>query len=115
MNDDERAFRHYDEPAHREPAPGPARKLPTPPRTKLSEYVPIRLSTDVMNAIREHAHADGLTVSAWIRQLIQRELDRAEDPAARLSLQAVQVERAVDAILAKLQDAERRIASSGAG
>lgn len=84
--DDARAFATYDEASNREPVPGPSRGR-APGGATLSEYVPIRLSADAMEAVRRCAHAESLTVSAWVRRLIERELARStdDDPAAAVA------------------------------
>ena len=87
MNEEDRALKHYDDdPQNREPVAGPTRSLSRPPRPTLSEYVPIRLSAESMAAIRDRADAEGLSVSAWIRRLIDREVSRGgEEPAAAVT------------------------------
>lgn len=109
MNDDARSFEHYEKPAHREPAAGPASKLPKPPRPGLTEYVPIRLSADTMAAVRERAHAEGVSVSSWIRRLIARELTGADpdDLAARVGALNAKVEEALRRVEAKLHEMEQ--------
>jgi hypothetical protein len=68
---DAEAFEHYEDPAHREPASGPARRRRE--RT-LTQHVPVRFPTETVDAVRELAEADGLSVSAWIRRTVDREL-----------------------------------------
>lgn len=66
---DAEAFEHYEDPTHRDPAPGPARRRRE--RT-LTQHVPVRFPTETVEAVRELAKADGLSVSAWIRRAIDR-------------------------------------------
>jgi hypothetical protein len=93
--DDERAFATYDDAANREPATGSSRRRTSGAAT-LSEYVPIRLSADAMEAVRWRAHAENMTISAWVRRLIDRALasPREDDPAAAVA-QAIETLEAV--------------------
>src|SRR5215831_8198040 len=70
----------------------PAGRVPVgPPRRRqgqgkmLSGHVPVRFSPSVIAWVRALAAEDGLTVSAWIRSLVEREVDRRM-PIERSSL-----------------------------
>jgi len=70
----------------------PAGRVPVgPPRRRqgqgkmLSGHVPVRFSPSVIAWVRALAAEDGLTVSAWIRSLVEREVDRRM-PMERSSL-----------------------------
>lgn len=84
MNEQE-AFAYYDDPEHQEPA-GPGRHRS---RRGLSAHVPVRFRPEVISKVRILASHDGKTVSSWIRDLVERELERRL-PAPRS--QGVQVE-----------------------
>jgi len=65
---DAEAFEHYDDPARREPAPGRPRRRP---ERALTEHVPVRFPAATIEAVRQLADADGMTVSAWIRRAVE--------------------------------------------
>lgn len=65
---DAEAFEHYDNPARREPAPGRPRRRPD---RALTEHVPVRFPAATIEAVRQLADADGMTVSAWIRRAVE--------------------------------------------
>lgn len=68
---DAEAFEHYEDPAKREPAPGPPRRRPARP---LTQHVPVRFSAETIEHVRILAEEDGMTVSAWIRRAVERTL-----------------------------------------
>lgn len=45
------------------------------PKGALDRHVPIRFNAEVIDQAKEIAERDGLTVSSWIRRLVERELD----------------------------------------
>jgi hypothetical protein len=51
---------------------GPAHKRAGHPG--LTEHVPVRFNRDTIAAIRVLSDADGMTVSAWVRRLVDREI-----------------------------------------
>ena len=65
---DAEAFEHYDDPARREPAPGRPRRRPD---RALTEHVPVRFPAATIEAVRQLAETDGMTVSAWIRRAVE--------------------------------------------
>ena len=79
---DAEAFEHYDDLEHREPAPGSARRRRE--RT-LTQHVPVRFPTATVDAVRELAEADGLSVSAWIRRTVDRALADQSAPGPHLA------------------------------
>ncbi len=73
----------YADPANRVPV-GPPRKRQAQGRM-LSGHVPVRFSPSIIVRVRALAAEDGLTVSAWIRSVVEREVDRRM-PVERSSL-----------------------------
>jgi hypothetical protein len=69
---DEEAFIHYTDPEHQEPV-GPARRRSRPGMTS---HVPVRFHPDVIAKVKILAGRDRKTVSAWIRDLVEREIER---------------------------------------
>ena len=65
---DTEAFEHYDAPARREPAPGQPQRRPG---RALTEHVPVRFPAATIEAVRQLAETDGMTVSAWIRRAVE--------------------------------------------
>lgn len=105
------AFAYYDDPENRRPAPDAEVRRRRPlSRKVLDNHVPVRFSADTIAQIREVAAAEGLSVSAWIRRLVDRELARqgAEEapPGSRAALATAR--RA-------LEDLERALVSPPAG
>jgi hypothetical protein len=78
MTDDELA-KLYEDPSNRRIAGRPKRSRVARTQT-LSNHVPIRFSPSTMTAMQTLAHTDGVTVSAWIRSLVERELERRIPP-----------------------------------
>lgn len=68
---DAEAFEHYEDPAKREPAPGPPRRRP---ERQLTQHVPVRFPAETIEQVKRLADADGMTVSAWIRRAVERAL-----------------------------------------
>ena len=66
---DAEAFEYYEDPANREPAPGPPRRRPVRP---LTQHVPVRFPAETIEQVKRLADADGMTVSAWIRRAVER-------------------------------------------
>lgn len=46
----------------------------TPPRGAMSGHVPVRFSESTIEQIKSLATADGVTVSTWIRRVVDREI-----------------------------------------
>jgi hypothetical protein len=68
---DAEAFEYYDDPANREPVPGPAhRRFDSP----LTQHVPVRFPRETIRRVERRADADGVTVSAWIRSAVDETL-----------------------------------------
>jgi hypothetical protein len=53
---------------------GPGRKRVGHPR--LSSHTPVRFDPDTIAAIRQFSDEDGVTVSAWVRRVVNREIQR---------------------------------------
>ena len=68
---DAEAFEHYEDPAKRQPAPGPPRRRP---HRQLTQHVPVRFPAETIDQVKGLADADGMTVSAWIRRAVERAL-----------------------------------------
>jgi hypothetical protein len=83
MKDDELA-KLYQDPANRRLTGTPKR----PRLQTLSNHVPIRFSANTMAAVQTLAHGDGMTVSSWIRSVVDRELVRRLPPQTMSTLVA---------------------------
>lgn len=66
----------YADPANQVPA-GPAQRRKAP-RRPLTGHVPVRFDEKTIAAVKQRAEAEGMTVSAWIRRLVARELSPTE-------------------------------------
>jgi len=69
---DAEAYAHYADPDNRVPA-GEGRRRRTKP---MSSHVPIRFAPDVIAEVKDVAREDRKTVSSWIRDTVERELER---------------------------------------
>jgi hypothetical protein len=69
---DEGAFEHYKDAANRTPASGTYRV----PKSALSRHVPIRFRPLTIAKAKVIAERDGMTVSSWIRSVVEREVER---------------------------------------
>lgn len=65
--EEEHAF--YADPENQEPQGPPRRR-----KSKLTAMVPVRLSPDTLEEVRQRAEADDRSVSAWIRRAVEHEL-----------------------------------------
>jgi hypothetical protein len=85
MYDDATAAEFYDDPENRKPA-GPPRERAGQAR-RLTSHVPIRFQPRTIAKAKTIAERDGMTVSSWIRGVIEREVDRRmpASPQTRLS------------------------------
>lgn len=70
----------YADPANQVPT-GPAQRRKAP-RRPLTGHVPVRFDDKTIAAVKERAEAEGMTVSAWIRRLVARELSPVETPTS---------------------------------
>lgn len=68
---DTEAFTYYDEPEHREPGSVPPRRRA---KRRLTQHVPVRFPAGLIENLRAVAEEDGMTVSAWIRRAVERQL-----------------------------------------
>lgn len=68
-------------PANQVPAGSAQRRKA--PRRPLTGHVPVRFDDTTIAAVKERAEAEGMTVSAWIRRLVARELSPIESPPTR--------------------------------
>lgn len=78
---DDAAAAYYSDQAHRM-SDGPGHGLPGHPAC-LSDHVPIRFDRDTIAAIKQFSDEDGMTVSAWVRRLVRREVQRRASLRAR--------------------------------
>ena len=64
----------YADPKNQSTTGAPARR----PRAhrNLTEHIPVRFERTTIDAIRKFSDDDGLTVSAWIRLVVRREIER---------------------------------------
>jgi hypothetical protein len=102
---DAAAFEFYDDPANREPAAGPARRRQARP---LTQHVPVRFSAETIEQVRRVADADGMTISAWIRRAVDRELRQQDgvaegEPATEASAAIRRLQRDVADLAAALE------------
>lgn len=73
-NPDCAAYLHHQDPANRQPA-ADARARSVQAR-RLSRHVPIRFEAEVIERAKTLAESEGLTVSSWIRRLVEQALQR---------------------------------------
>ena len=69
---DEEAFEHYKDPENRKPGDG----VYEVPQRVLSRHVPIRFRPQTIAKAKAIAERDGMTVSSWIRGVVEREVER---------------------------------------
>jgi hypothetical protein len=74
MYDDDAAAEFYSDPDNRKPA-GPPRER-TGQARRLTSHIPIRFRPQTIAKARVIAERDGMTVSSWIRAVIEREVER---------------------------------------
>lgn len=64
---------------------GPPRKRKGQAR-RLSTHVPVRFAADIIERVRNLSDEDGLTVSSWIRRVVEREVERRQPRAQTQAL-----------------------------
>lgn len=74
---DAEAFDHYDDVSRREPALGPPGQRP---ERALTRHVPVRFPASTVETVRELAKADGRSVSAWIRRIVEQAVTKGAAP-----------------------------------
>ena len=52
------------------------RRVSSPPRANMPGHVPVRFPQEVIDQVKAAAKEDGVTVSNWIRRLVNKELER---------------------------------------
>jgi hypothetical protein len=72
MADDESMYEYYADPENRVPS-GPGRRRASKP---LTTHVPIRFSPEVIAQVKQLADMDRKTVSSWIRDVVEVEVER---------------------------------------
>lgn len=70
---DEEAFEHYKDADNRMPTTGAPYRVP---KSALSRHVPIRFRPSTIAKAKVIADRDGMTVSSWIRGVVEREVER---------------------------------------
>lgn len=75
--EDAEAFEYYDDPARREPAPGPPRRRADRAPTR---HVPVPFRAETIHAVGRLAQTDGMTVSTWIRRAVDSAIQRRAQP-----------------------------------
>lgn len=70
---DDTNARAYEDPSARKPI-GPARLRAD--HRRLTDHVPVRFPKATIEAVRAFADEDGVTVSSWIRRLVDEEIER---------------------------------------
>jgi hypothetical protein len=70
---DEEAWEYYSKPENQRRGEGPVVRPPRP--TRMKDAVPIRFHDATIEVVKEFAEADGVTVSEWIRRLVNREIE----------------------------------------
>jgi hypothetical protein len=50
-----------------------------------SGMIPVRFAPDVIEVVKRFAAQDGVTVSTWIRRLVDREIQRRQPPATAVA------------------------------
>ncbi len=75
---DNAAAAYYDDPEHRQPTGTPRKRAGQPSR--LTTHVPVRFTATVIERVKELASQDGKSVSSWIRDVIEKEILRREQP-----------------------------------
>jgi hypothetical protein len=75
---DSAAAAYYDDPEHIQLTGTPRKRSGQPSR--LTTHVPVRFSATVIERVKELATADGKTVSSWIRDVVEKEILRREQP-----------------------------------
>jgi hypothetical protein len=71
---DAEAADFYADPANQRVAPGPAVRPPRP--RALGGAIPIRFPPSTVEAVKVAADAEGMTVSQWVRRVVDAELER---------------------------------------
>lgn len=65
-------YDHYSDPQNQQPQGSPRRR-----RQPLTTSVPVHFPDDLLDEVKRAAEADDLSVSAWIRRAVERELTRS--------------------------------------
>jgi len=89
---DAEAWEYYSKAEHQGIGEGPAVRPPRP--TRMKDAIPVRFHDATIEAVKQFADADGVTVSEWIRRLVDRELEaRTGRPARPQADMADELER----------------------
>ncbi len=70
---DEEAWGYYAKPENQRMGEGAIIRPPRP--TRMKDAVPVRFRDATIEAVKEFADADGVTVSEWIRRLVNQEIE----------------------------------------
>ncbi|HEX3959787.1 MAG TPA: hypothetical protein VHZ03_24665 [Trebonia sp.] len=74
--DARQAYDFYKDPENQEPT-GPGQRRVG---RRLSSTMPIRFSREMIDAVKHFADQDGMTVGAWVRRVVDKELQRRRPP-----------------------------------
>ena len=69
--DDAEAYEHYADPAHRELKGVPVKRR----GQRLTSMSSVRFAPEVIEAVKNRAFEEGITVGSWLRRLVQREIE----------------------------------------
>jgi len=72
-------YEFYEQPENREPAGPPVKRTREP---RLTDHVPVRFPAETIAKVKSVAAEDGVTVSTWIRRVVEQELRRRLRPSA---------------------------------
>ena len=78
---DEEAMEYYADPANQRTTGRAVRRS----GKALSTHVPVRFAPDAVAAVKHLADEDHMSVSAWIRRIVAREIERRMQPTTGLA------------------------------
>lgn len=93
---DEYALDEHERIVARWAAAHPEQFTPEPPARKPMPVTPVRFPPELAEAARQVADLDGMTLSAWIRNVVGHEIGRREDsgpPRARMSPEDIEMQQ----------------------
>jgi hypothetical protein len=88
---DDAAAAYYEDPDHRRLTGSPRKR--SGQASRLTTHVPVRFSATVIERVKELAAADGKSVSSWIRDVVDREILRREQPQTMGTMPTMHWER----------------------
>jgi hypothetical protein len=75
---DDAAAAYYEDPEHRRLIGSPRKR--SGQASRLTTHVPVRFSAAVIERVKQLASEDGKSVSSWIRDVVDQEVLRREQP-----------------------------------